>query len=61
MIKGYILKFELKQLFLEKRRRRIETPLRGHREVRTYKVHYPYSRPLRDEQNSHCHSFNPII
>ena len=23
MIKGYILKFELKQLFLEKRRRRI--------------------------------------
>ena len=25
MIKGYILKFELKQLFLEKRRRRIET------------------------------------
>ena len=60
MIKGYILKFELKQLFLEKRRRRIETPLRGHREVRTYKVHYPYSRPLRAEQNSHCTSFIPL-
>ena len=40
MIKGYILQFELKQLFLEKRRRRIETNTEGYRTKCTYEWTY---------------------